>query len=41
VVTNPQGDVNQIVFGDAKVDQGLSEELFQFEPPKGAYVQEM
>jgi outer membrane lipoprotein carrier protein len=40
VVTNPQGDVNQIVFGDAKVDQGLSEDLFQFSPPKGAYVQE-
>ncbi len=40
VVTNPQGDVNQIVFGDAKVDQGLPASLFQFTPPKGAYVQE-
>ena len=40
VVTNPQGDVNQIVFGEAKVDRGLSEDLFQFSPPKGAYVQE-
>jgi len=40
VVTNPQGDVNQIVFGEAKVDQGLDDSLFQFAPPKGAYVQE-
>lgn len=41
VVTNPQGDVNQIVFSDAKVDQGLDEALFHFEAPKGAYVQEL
>jgi outer membrane lipoprotein carrier protein len=40
VVTNSQGDVNQIVFGEAKVDQGLAESLFHFTPPKGAYVQE-
>jgi outer membrane lipoprotein carrier protein len=40
VVTNPQGDVNQIVFSNPKVDQGLSDKLFHFEPPKGAYVQE-
>jgi outer membrane lipoprotein carrier protein len=40
VVTNPQGDVNQIVFSGAKVDQGLPDSLFHFEPPKGAYVQE-
>ena len=40
VVTNPQGDVNQIVFGEAKVDQGLPDSLFEFAPPKGAYVQE-
>ena len=40
VVTNSQGDVNQIVFGEAKVDQGLPESLFHFIPPKGAYVQE-
>jgi outer membrane lipoprotein-sorting protein len=40
VVTNPQGDVNQIVFRDAKIDQGLPDSLFQFTPPKGAYVQE-
>lgn len=41
VVTNPQGDVNQIVFSAAKVDQGLADEVFRFEPPKGAYVQEL
>jgi outer membrane lipoprotein carrier protein len=41
VVTNPQGDVNQMVFGEAKVNQGLPDSLFHFEPPKGAYVQEL
>jgi len=41
VVTNPQGDVNRIVFSGAKIDQGLPESLFQFAPPKGAYVQEL
>src|SRR3954468_15784300 len=40
VVTNPQADVNQIVFSEPKVDQGLADALFHFEPPKGAYVQE-
>ena len=40
VVTNPQGDVNQIVFSEARVDQGLPDSLFHFEPPKGAFVQE-
>ena len=40
VVTNPQGDVNQIVFTESKVDQGLADPLFHFEPPKGAFVQE-
>jgi outer membrane lipoprotein carrier protein len=40
VVTNPQSDVNQIVFSEPKVDQGLADALFHFEPPKGAYVQE-
>jgi len=40
VVTNPQGDVNQIVFTQARVDQGLPDSLFHFEPPKGAYVTE-
>ena len=41
VVTNPQGDINQIVFSAAKIDQGLSDSLFHFAPPKGAYVQEL
>jgi len=41
VVTNPQGDINQIVFTAAKIDQGLSDSLFHFAPPKGAYVQEL
>lgn len=41
VVTNPQGDVNQIVFTGAQIDQGLDDSLFHFEPPKGAYVQEL
>src|SRR3954465_9045041 len=40
VVTNPQADVNQIVFSEPRVDQGLADALFHFEPPKGAYVQE-
>ena len=40
VVVNPQGDINQIVFSDPKVDQGLPDSLFHFEPPKGAFVQE-
>jgi outer membrane lipoprotein carrier protein len=41
VVTNPQGDVNQIMFSEPKVNQGLSADLFHFSPPKGAYVQEL
>ena len=41
VVTNPQGDVNQMVFGQAKIDQRLPDSLFHFEPPKGVYVQEL
>ena len=40
VVRNPQGDMNQIVFTDARVNHGLPDSLFHFEPPKGAYVQE-
>jgi outer membrane lipoprotein carrier protein len=40
VLTNPQGDVNQIVFSESKIDQGLDSARFHFEPPKGAYVQE-
>ena len=41
VVTNPQGDINQIVFTGAKIDQGLPDSLFHFAPPKGAFVQEL
>ena len=41
VVTNPQGDVNQMIFSAAKVNQGLPDALFHFEPPKGAYVQKL
>jgi outer membrane lipoprotein carrier protein len=41
VVTNPQGDVNQMIFTGTKVDQGLADSLFHFEPPKGAFVQEL
>ncbi len=40
VVTNPQGDVNKFVFSQVKLNQGLPDSLFHFEPPKGAYVQE-
>ena len=40
VVTNPQGDVNRIVFSEAKANQGLADSLFHFAPPQGAYVQE-
>jgi len=41
VVKNPQGDLNQLVFSESKVDRGLPDSLFHFEPPKGAYVQEL
>lgn len=41
VVTNPQGDVNQIVFSAVRVNQGLDAKRFHFEPPQGAYVQEL
>ena len=40
VVTNPQGDVNQFTFSDVKLNQGIPDSAFHFEPPKGAYVQE-
>jgi outer membrane lipoprotein carrier protein len=40
VVTNPQGDVNQIVFSNGRIDQGLDASRFHFEPPKGVYVQD-
>ena len=41
VLTNGQGDVNQIVFRDTKVNSNLPDPLFQFEPPKDAHVQEL
>jgi outer membrane lipoprotein carrier protein len=41
VLTNGQGDVNQIVFADTKVNSNLSASLFQFEPPSDAHVQEL
>src|SRR5712671_5506035 len=39
VLTNGQGDVNQLVFSEAKVNAGLPDSLFRFEPPKDAHVQ--
>jgi len=41
VVTNSQGDVNQLVFSDVKVDGPLADSLFRFEPPPGAHVTEL
>lgn len=44
VVTNPQGDVNQLVFEGkkgSKTDAPIPDSVFHFEPPKGAYVQEL
>jgi len=41
VLTNGQGDVNQLVFRDTKVNSKLAASLFQFEPPKDAHVQEL
>ena len=39
VLTNGQGDVNQLVFSEVKVNSGLSDSLFRFDPPKDAHVQ--
>jgi len=39
VLTNGQGDVNQLVFTEVKVNSGLSDSLFRFDPPKDAHVQ--
>src|SRR5215470_292671 len=39
VLTNGQGDVNQLVFHDVKVNSGLPDSLFRFVPPKDAHVQ--
>jgi outer membrane lipoprotein carrier protein len=41
VLTNGQGDVNQLVFRDTKVNSSLPASLFHFEPPKDAHVQEL
>ena len=41
VLTNGQGDVNQLVFRETKVNSSLGASLFQFEPPKDAHVQEL
>jgi outer membrane lipoprotein carrier protein len=41
VVTNSQGDTNQLVFSDVHTDVKLDAGLFRFEPPKGAHVTEL
>jgi len=41
VLTNGEGDVNQLVFREAKVNSNLPGSLFQFEPPKDAHIQEL
>jgi len=41
VLTNAQGDVNQLVFKDTKLNQRLPESTFRFDPPKDAHVQVM
>jgi outer membrane lipoprotein-sorting protein len=41
VLTNGQGDVNQLVFRDTKVNSNLPASSFHFEPPKDAHVQEI
>ena len=41
LVTSPQGDTNQIVFSEPRVDQGLEDALFHFVPPKGTFVQKL
>jgi outer membrane lipoprotein carrier protein len=41
VVTNSQGDVNQLVFTEVAVDGQLLDSIFRFEPPKGAHVTEL
>jgi len=39
VLTNGQGDVNQLIFREVKVNAGLPDSLFRFVPPKDAHVQ--
>src|SRR5919201_1298386 len=41
VLTNGQGDLNQLVFREAKVNSSLPGSLFRFEPPKDAHIQEL
>jgi outer membrane lipoprotein carrier protein len=41
VVTNSQGDLNQLVFSEVKVDGQLADAIFRFEPPPGAHVTEL
>jgi outer membrane lipoprotein carrier protein len=41
VVTNSQGDTNQLVFSDMQVNARLPDALFRFEPPPGAHVTEL
>jgi outer membrane lipoprotein carrier protein len=41
VVTNSQGDLNQLVFSEVKVDGPLADSIFRFEPPAGAHVTEV
>jgi outer membrane lipoprotein carrier protein len=41
VVTNSQGDTNQLVFSDVRTNVKLPDALFRFEPPKGAHVTEL
>jgi outer membrane lipoprotein carrier protein len=41
IVTNSQGDTNQLVFEDVRTNVKLSDALFRFEPPKGAHVTEL
>ena len=39
VLTNGQGDVNQLVFSEVKMNTRLPDSLFRFDPPKDAHVQ--
>jgi outer membrane lipoprotein carrier protein len=41
IVTNSQGDTNQLVFSDVRTNVKLQNMLFRFEPPKGAHVTEL
>ena len=41
VVTNAQGDTNQLVFHDVKLNGSLPDSTFTFTPPPGASVQDL